>query len=178
MGIDGAEIKRQKEKAEQEKEKRRAEEEKKQKKEEKLESDRRAKEEKYKKKEYEKQKKEEKLESDLQERIKEFEEEQEDKKRLHNIRLDCSACKSIKTMQADQIPRFNELIRLIGFIITIPAIIGVIVSLLMASTGGFGIFIGVIGSGSSLVGGLIGWLLLSKKNVYKCSVCNFILDRA
>jgi len=36
------------------------------------------------------------------------------------------------------------------------------------------LFIGSV----SLVGGLIGWLLLMKKKVFKCSNCGFILDRA
>ncbi|MCD8554124.1 MAG: hypothetical protein LRY47_09390 [Seleniivibrio sp.] len=38
---------------------------------------------------------------------------------------------------------------------------------------GIAIFIGM----SSLVGGLIGWLLIAKKKVFKCNSCGFILNR-
>jgi len=39
---------------------------------------------------------------------------------------------------------------------------------------GFSMFVGV----SSLVGGLVGWLIIAKKKVFKCISCGFILDRA
>jgi hypothetical protein len=45
---------------------------------------------------------------------------------------------------------------------------------------GFGIvftFVLVVGV-ISFVGGLLGWLLLSNRSVYKCQNCGFILDRA
>jgi hypothetical protein len=32
-------------------------------------------------------------------------------------------------------------------------------------------------AGVSLVGGLIGWILISKKKVFKCTVCGCIKDR-
>ena len=118
-----------------------------------------------------------------------------------NIQLDCSACKSKASMKATEIPRFNTILRVIGFIIVIPSILGIIIAFLLffssisatfkvmsltqsdtvtagtaigTSIGvGFSIFIGC----SSLVGGIIGWLMLMKKKVYKCINCGFILDR-
>ena len=121
---------------------------------------------------------------------------------MENIQLDCSACKSETSMKATKIPKFNTILRIIGFIIVIPSVLGIIIAIIMfissvsatsevmsttqsnaAAAGatigaaiGFGasIFVGC----SSLVGGLIGWLLLMKKKVYKCFNCGFILDRA
>jgi hypothetical protein len=121
---------------------------------------------------------------------------------MENIKLDCNACKSGVSMKADIIPKFNMILRIIGYIIVIPSVFGVIIAIIIfISTGsatsgvmstaqsgaeatgaaigatigfGFSIFIGC----SSLVGGLIGWLLLMKKKVYKCSICGFIIDRA
>jgi len=121
----------------------------------------------------------------------------------NDIKIDCSTCKSEGSMVSTKIAKFNFIARLIGGIIVIPSIIGVIFALMMFfSTGqatteimatealdpaaqagaavgasiGFGmsLFVG----GSSLVSGLIGWLLLMKRKVYKCIQCGFILDRA
>jgi hypothetical protein len=121
---------------------------------------------------------------------------------IKNIKLDCSACKTESSMEATTIPKFNTILRIIGFVIVVPSVLGMIMALIMfISTGnatselmsasqnnaelagtaigasigyGFAIFFGI----SSLVGGLIGWLLLMKKKVYKCLNCGFILDRA
>jgi hypothetical protein len=120
---------------------------------------------------------------------------------MNKMKLDCGACKSDKTMEATQIPKFSGFIRFIGFLITLPSVLGVLFALLMLfSTGkvtseiisttpndaraagaavgatigfGFSAFIGF----SSLVGGLIGWLLLMKKKVFKCIKCGYIMDR-
>lgn len=117
------------------------------------------------------------------------------------IKLDCGACKNEKTMEATKIPKFSSFIRFIGFIIVLPSVIGILFAVLMffstgsatseimsstqsdaeaagaaigASIGfGFSVFIGF----SSLVGGLIGWLLLMKKMVFKCIKCGYIMDR-
>jgi tetrahydromethanopterin S-methyltransferase subunit G len=43
---------------------------------------------------------------------------------------------------------------------------------------GIGFLFSVIVGIFSLVGGLLGWLLLLNRNVYKCLRCGFILDRA
>ncbi len=120
---------------------------------------------------------------------------------MGNVLLDCNACKSEKSMKAAKIPRFTTILRIIGYIIVIPSVLGVLFAVLMFfSTGsatsevmstvqtdaeatgaaigatiGFGMsaFIGAI----SLVGGLIGWLLLMKRKVFKCISCGYILDR-
>ena len=118
------------------------------------------------------------------------------------ISLDCTACKSEKTMAPTKIPRFNLIIRLIGIFIVTPSLLGVVISFFLffstiyassemltsvqsdaeaagaaigAGVGyGVSIFLGI----GSLVGGLIGWLLLMKRKVYKCLKCGFFLDRA
>jgi len=115
--------------------------------------------------------------------------------------LDCSACRTEKSMEPVKIPRFNQILRFIGTIIVVPSIIGVLISLIWLisvtfagsraidtavshpeTTGavigmgigyGISIFFGIL----SLVSGLIGWILLMKRKVYKCLVCGFILDR-
>ena len=120
---------------------------------------------------------------------------------MGDMKLDCSACKTSASMEATKIPKFPGFIRFIGFIITIPSVLGVLFALVMFfSTGsatnevmlsaqndaeaagaaigatigfGFALFIGC----SSLVGGLIGWLLLMKKKVFKCIKCSYIMDR-
>lgn len=116
--------------------------------------------------------------------------------------LDCSACKTTQSMQATKVARFNAILRLIGVVIVIPSLLGIAFSFVTCfatsdavtrvmaqaqtqadSTGaalgagvGYGIsaFIGA----SSLVGGLVGWLLLLKRKVYRCARCGFVLDRA
>jgi len=121
---------------------------------------------------------------------------------MEKLKLDCNACKNEKTMQATKVPKFSSFIRFIGYLIALPSVLGVLFAIIMlistssASTEvmsaaqtdaeaagaaigatlgfGFSAFIAF----SSLVGGLIGWLLLMKKKVYKCLTCGFILDRA
>ena len=105
-------------------------------------------------------------------------------------------------MKPDKIGKFGTLIRFIGYLIVIPSILGVLFAVLLFFAGGAatstvmntatseaekaGAAIGsMIGFGfsmvvfcSSLVGGLIGWILLIKKKVFRCIRCGFILDRA
>jgi hypothetical protein len=116
--------------------------------------------------------------------------------------LDCSACKTKQTMKAATVPRFGGFIRFLGVIIVIPSLLGVALAVLFfistsmvasvqltkttseaANAGtvlgaGIGYGISVFIGASSLVGGLIGWLLLTSRKVYKCVRCNFILERA
>jgi hypothetical protein len=92
-------------------------------------------------------------------------------------------------------------LRIIGYIIIIPSLLGVAVALIMlfsviqvsseimstiqtdaeragAAIGtGIGFGMSIFTGATSLVGGLIGWLLLMKKKVYKCIKCGFVLDR-
>ncbi len=117
------------------------------------------------------------------------------------ITLDCSACKSETTMTPTKIRRFNTILRIIGYIIVIPSLLGVAVALIMffsviqvssetmstiqtdaeragAAIGtGIGFGMSIFMGATSLIGGLIGWLLLMRKKVFKCIKCGFVLDR-
>jgi hypothetical protein len=118
------------------------------------------------------------------------------------MQLDCNACKSPSSMVATKVARFSGVIRAIGIILFIPSFLGFAIAALFfissvmatanvmptthseaeqagAAIGfvigfGFSIFVGVI----SLVGGLLGWLLLSNRKVYRCVRCGSIIERA
>ena len=105
-------------------------------------------------------------------------------------------------MVATKVARFSAVIRAIGIILLIPSFLGFaigglfFISTIIATANvmpaaqsepeqagaaigfvigfGFSIFIGVI----SLVGGLLGWLLLLNRKVYKCVRCSSIIERA
>ncbi len=120
---------------------------------------------------------------------------------IDQIRLDCSACKTTASMTATKVGKFGDIVRVIGGILLVPSFLGMalaaltFVSTIMGTASmpsarsdaeeagraiGFGmvfIFTVVVGVGS-LVGGLLGWLLLSNRKVYKCQNCGFIIDRA
>lgn len=109
------------------------------------------------------------------------------KSSTREILLDCGACKAVQAMKKDKIPRFSPLLRLIGFIIALPSAIGVSMAFLawlgMIGSGdpgarAFGAVISIFVAGLSLVGGVLGWFLLMKKNVYRCTRCGYIIDRA
>ena len=114
------------------------------------------------------------------------------------IKLDCSACKQEKSMTPTKVSKMSPIVVFIGWIIALPSIFGVMFSIFMgiititaanqaalevgqndglyAATGlgvGFAVFIGIF----SLVGGLLGYLLIMKKKVYKCAKCGFIINR-
>lgn len=109
------------------------------------------------------------------------------------IVLDCNACRSERSMSATTVPKFGTIVRLIGRILLIPSFIGFAAAVLMLvasgqvsrsdpsdaalNTGiGFALFLFI--AIPSLVGGLLGWLLLMQRKVYKCERCGFVLDRA
>lgn len=115
--------------------------------------------------------------------------------------IDCQACRAPASMVAAKIPRFSNILRLIGVIILIPSFLGLSVSALMfigaissqaAMTGaqsdaeiaGRGIGVALVGgfilviAAISLVSGLVGWLLLLTRKVFKCVRCGFVMDRA
>jgi hypothetical protein len=103
-------------------------------------------------------------------------------------------------MVPTRVNRFSDIVRVIGGVLVVPSILGMLLAAWMflglisaAGSGpshpsdayaagqaiGFGIglvFIIVIGVGA-LVSGLVGWLLLQTKKVFKCQQCGFILDR-
>lgn len=115
--------------------------------------------------------------------------------------INCNTCGSEKSMGPTQIHKFGGIVLFIGYLIVIPSVLGVLFAVLIfistvsassdvmataqsdpekagaaigAAMGlGMAAFIGV----GSLISGLIGWLLIMKKKVFKCASCGFILDR-
>ena len=147
MGIDGNDINRERKRKERQREK---------------------KEEQQKHKEkYKEQQSKDKVRRD--EKYAEYVKEQEENKRYKGVRLDCSACKIEKSMIATTVPRFEGIVRIIGYIIVIISIILIVINIFSVT--------GIIFVPFILVGGVLGWLLLLKKKVYRCENCSFIIDR-
>lgn len=101
------------------------------------------------------------------------------------VRIDCQACKLEGGMMAAELNRFPPLLRFIGHILVLPSLVGVFfaslafgASMSMGLESSISMMMFVILVCASLVGGLIGWLLLLKKNVYRCGRCGYIIDRA
>ncbi len=115
---------------------------------------------------------------------------------MNEIKLNCSACNSQRSMNATKVRRLSRIVVVIGWILTIPSVLGLLLAVLVFIGGiyftsstfdnfgetfplidlliyGSSFYIGI----SSLVGGLIGYLLIMKKKVFKCSMCGFIIDR-
>lgn len=115
--------------------------------------------------------------------------------------IDCQACRTPGAMTATKIPRFSGVVRVIGVIILIPSFIGMgAAGLFLLSTivtgvnmpaakseaeqtgqaVAFGImgFMALIVAGAALVSGLVGWLLLLNKKVFRCNRCGFVMNRA
>lgn len=103
--------------------------------------------------------------------------------RGQSFEIDCAACKLEGGMEAASITRFSGFIRFIGIIIAIPSVIGMAIAVIMFLQGGlekskmdlgesFFVF------GISAVSGLIGWILLMKKNVFRCVRCGYIINRS
>ena len=121
---------------------------------------------------------------------------------MSGFKLDCQACKNTDVMVPTKISKMSPIVVLIGWVLVLPSIFGILVSTMIffssisagaevaakavndaeaagaaIGTGlgmGFAVFFGV----SSLISGLLGYLLIMKKKVFKCSVCGFILNRA
>lgn len=115
--------------------------------------------------------------------------------------LDCPACKARFAMNAADIPRFDWIVRTIGYILLIPTILGLAWAVLMliaapiasrnlqeaiSRAGGtsdpsalpmlIGVAFALGIATASLVSGLIGFLLVQKRKVYLCAECRFILE--
>ncbi|GAB4261829.1 MAG: hypothetical protein Kow0092_11650 [Deferrisomatales bacterium] len=113
--------------------------------------------------------------------------------------LPCRACGG--TMERDRLARFPWIVRLIGYLILLPSLLGVAMGLLFALTtcqaaleasrqaatdaptaaalgaaAGQGLAAAVWIP--SLVGGLLGWLLLLRRRVWRCTRCGHVIDRA
>jgi len=117
------------------------------------------------------------------------------KKPPRHPRVDCPACKTSQSMVATQIPRFSAPVRLVGYIIALPSVVGMASAALLvivttanvssvahngAAAGGSGLSyaVAVMVAVASLASGLLGWLLIMKKKVFKCEACGFVMDRA
>jgi hypothetical protein len=118
-----------------------------------------------------------------------------------SLRLDCTACKTQASMEKAKVGKFSNIVRVIGGILLIPSFLGFIFTLLLFTSilmtaselpeaasdaelagrtigSGIGIFFTLIVGVISLIGGLLGWLLLLNRNVWKCLRCESISDRA
>lgn len=117
------------------------------------------------------------------------------------IQIDCQTCRTSGSMLKTTVPRFSGIIRVIGVILVIPSILGMVISALsfifyligisqrpaqttnaggdvvVMATGIAVVFLGGIFI-ASLVSGLLGYLLLLNRKVFKCQRCGFVLDRA
>ena len=101
--------------------------------------------------------------------------------------LDCSACKSDQTMVATKVSRFSGIVRFIGYVFVVPSVLGVILcvkSMFGVAGNDTGDDVQTMAVGMlmvfaiiSLVGGLVGWILIMKKKVFKCTACGHIMDR-
>lgn len=92
-----------------------------------------------------------------------------------------------------KVNKFGGMVKFIGWLIVIPSMLGVVISLILVlmvpgASGGDSSESGQVAQGAvevlffflggaSLVGGLIGWILISKKKVFKCNVCGSLKDR-
>jgi hypothetical protein len=117
------------------------------------------------------------------------------------IKLNCNACNSEGSMMPVKVRRLNGIVVVIGYLIVIPSVIGMLIGGVMFVASIFtgtevvgqsvtdaemagamagttiGIGLSLFVTISSLIGGIIGYLLIIKKKVYKCLKCGFILDR-
>lgn len=112
--------------------------------------------------------------------------------------MTCNACKTEGRIEQKKVSKFSGPVVFIGWIFLIPSLLGVLFSLIMflsmgavhsdvaaqatsdaeqagaAIGAGIGYMVfGVLGI-SSFVGGLLGWLLVMKRKVLKCSNCGTI----
>ena len=94
-------------------------------------------------------------------------------------------------MIATKVSKFGGIVKIIGWLIAIPSALGAVICIISAfmvagqpgnsqadqvAKGGVEVLCFIFG-GVSLVGGLIGWILISKKKVFKCTVCGSIKER-
>ena len=116
------------------------------------------------------------------------------------LMLDCHACKTQGGMTKSNVARFSPVVQVIGVLLLIPSFLGIffgLFSMIMVIASAFtapasgaddgtiasvmvvsGIGVGLAFIIPSFIGGLLGWLLLMRKKVFKCQRCGFILDRS
>lgn len=114
--------------------------------------------------------------------------------RASNLKLDCAACRGAQTMLATGVPRFSSVVRALGVMIFVVgglvfvfALVPFLGSVIVAikDTSGSARGVTSIGLGMSFIFvlislgiGILGWLFFQNRNVWKCSKCGCILDRA
>jgi len=95
--------------------------------------------------------------------------------------IDCWACKAPGSMKPARIKRFTGMVYMTGQIITIPAILAFVAVLVALPFNNLpwvtkiSMVMGVFCV--SAVMGLVGWLLISKRPVFLCQQCGFVIDR-
>jgi hypothetical protein len=102
------------------------------------------------------------------------------------VAIKCKTC-DVGTLTQRRVHRMSGIVVFIGYILLIPSVIGILTGVVMivagagsggshptnaaatgaAIAGGVGVFLII----ASLVGGLLGWLLVMKKTVLKCDRC-------
>jgi hypothetical protein len=109
------------------------------------------------------------------------------------MKFDCNACQTRASMVAARVAKFNCLMRAIGFVLLVPAMLGLATALFyfistienVILSGveaepvspvwvAIFVFIGVCSIVAALLGG---WLLMTARKVYKCRRCGVIIDR-
>lgn len=91
--------------------------------------------------------------------------------------VDCPLCRTPEGMIRDDLWRFPGGLRFIGWVLFLPAIVGLVaVAAMGVVTFGLSLLVtGVLPGIAGLVGGLI---LLMRRNVWRCTACGHVLDRA
>lgn len=109
-----------------------------------------------------------------------------ERKTTSEYRVDCSACKLEDGMERKTLARFPPILRFIGCIIVTPSAIGMALSAHAFLSSFFstnqaaaaGLFISFVLFCISTVSGLLGWILLMRKNAWVCRRCGYMLERA
>lgn len=96
--------------------------------------------------------------------------------------VDCHACKLEGGMVPAKIKRFTGMVHLTGSILTFPSILGMAAAVLCLFAPGSINWWQKIGAAITIfcisaVLGLVGWLLTSKRPVFLCKRCGYVMDR-
>jgi len=107
---------------------------------------------------------------------------------METVKVDCPICKAELSLKATKAPKFNTALRIIGYIVAAPSVFAMLMGL-VTITGIIGLAaggeeqsvinafdkIGLIIIAFSLLGGLIGLILMKKRKIFKCLKCEFIV---
>ncbi len=103
------------------------------------------------------------------------------------MHISCKICDKGSLIQRKKY-RMSGPVVFIGYVLLVPSVLGVIVSAIMfleissasrlnndaaaGLAGGFSIFLGL----AFFVSGLLGWLLVMKKQVLECNICSAVVN--